>query len=81
MTPTKLISAALIAASVLVAPAVAQNNLLAMRHASHGANASVSLTGRHADRHGRIPELRFPKPTTTPEDIYPVAFVITGTTR
>ena len=69
MTPTKFISVAFIVASVLVAPAMAQKNSLAMRRASHGANASVWLTGRHADRRGRIPELRFYKPTTAPENM------------
>jgi hypothetical protein len=65
MTPTKLLSAGLIAATMLAAPAMARENFLAKRHVSENANASASLTGRHTDRHVRIPAPRVR--ATTPE--------------
>ena len=49
MTPIKLLSAGLIAATTLATPAMARENL-AKRHVSERA----SLTSRYTDRHVRI---------------------------
>jgi hypothetical protein len=53
MTPIKLLSAGLIAATMLATPAMARGNL-AKRHVSERANAIASLTSRYTDRHARI---------------------------
>jgi hypothetical protein len=58
MTPMKLLSVGLIAATMLATPAMARENCFAKRHVSENANASASLVGGYTDRHIRISEPR-----------------------
>jgi hypothetical protein len=66
MTPIKLLSIGLIAATMLAAPAMARENCLGKRHVSESANASASLTGRYTDRDVRIPAPRARALATAP---------------
>jgi len=66
MTPFKLLSAGLIAATMLAAPAVAREDYLPKRHVSENANASAPLTGCCTDGHVRIPAPRVRAPATAP---------------
>jgi hypothetical protein len=67
MTAIKLLSAGLIAAIMLSAPAMACKNGLAKRHLAKKANASASLTARYVDSYARVP-LPHVAPIAAPAD-------------
>ena len=54
MTKLKCLSAALIAAAMLVAPAMARESHVTSRHLAQDANASASSTARYIDGRVRI---------------------------
>jgi hypothetical protein len=58
MTPTKLLSAGLIAAAMLATPAMARENYVAKRHAAENAYASVPPMARYVDGRACIPAPR-----------------------
>jgi hypothetical protein len=66
VTPFNLLSAGLIAATLLAAPAVAREDYLAKRHVSENANASAPLTDCCTDGHVRVPAPRVRALATAP---------------
>jgi hypothetical protein len=68
MTPIKLLSIGLVAATTLATPAMAHDNDFARRHVSENANASASLIDGYTDHHVQLPELRAHALATAPGD-------------